>query len=93
MSATGATTAPSGGLAGLVVVVVDPRDGPGIGIGWQGVVSGAAASPSSGLGSVAFGFHPLELPDIVIDWRGFALRGCLLLRLGYVSAAATGAAA
>jgi hypothetical protein len=55
--------------------------------------SRAAASPSGGLGLVAFGFHPLELPDIVVDWRGFAFGGCLLLHLGWESVTATGAAA
>jgi hypothetical protein len=52
-------------------------------------VTGAATAPSGGLGSVTFGFHLLEFPDIVVDWRGFALGGCPLLRLGCVSVTAT----
>jgi hypothetical protein len=53
--------------------------------------TGATAAPSGGLGSVAFGFHPFKLPDIVVDWRGFALGGCPLLHSGCMSTAATGA--
>jgi hypothetical protein len=37
--------------------------------------TGAAASPPGGLGSVTFGLHLLDFPDIVVDWRGFALGG------------------
>jgi hypothetical protein len=55
--------------------------------------SRAATSPSGGLGSVAFGFHLLELLDVVVDWRGFTLGGCLLLHSGCMSTTATGAAA
>jgi hypothetical protein len=47
-SVTGATATPSGGLAGLVVVIVHPCNGPGIGVGWQGVAFGVCPLLCSG---------------------------------------------
>jgi hypothetical protein len=86
-SAPGAAAAPSGCLAELGAC-------RGVHSGGSPVsASGATASPSGSLGPVAFGFHLLKLPDIIVGWRGFAFRGCLLLHLGWVSATVTGAAA